>query len=308
MQSLNPIPMSRIVKIASVTDYNRLYSQPGSHPMINVVDLSTAQPRRHSRMYFGFYGIFLKEGAGDEIRYGLDEADYRAATLLCVRPAQIIGLEDTGKPYQPGGRGVIFHADLARGTALGRLMRGYSFFSYELSEALHLSGREAALVQERLDAVKGQLDGGVSKHTKRIVARELQGLLEYCQRFYNRQFFTRGDMNRRLCIRFGEELDAYFANRLPLSEGLPTVRFFAERMHLSPAYLQDVIEKGTGEQAEEYISRKLLGLAQHQLKHSEKTVTLIAYELGFKCPQDFIRFFQQRTGYTPKVYRQNRQA
>lgn len=300
--------MSRIVKIASVTDYNRLYSQPGSHPMINVVDLSTAQPRRHSRMYFGFYGIFLKEGAGDEIRYGLDKADYRAATLFCVRPAQIIGLEDTGKPYQPGGRGVIFHADLARGTALGRLMRGYSFFSYELSEALHLSGREAALVQERLDAVKGQLDGGVSKHTKRIVARELQGLLEYCQRFYNRQFFTRGNMNRRLCIQFGEELNAYFVNRLPLSEGLPTVRFFAERMHLSPAYLQDVIEKGTGEQAEEYISRKLLGLAQYRLVHSDKTVTLIAYELGFKCPQDFIRFFQQRTGYTPKVYRQNRQA
>ncbi|MCC8170436.1 MAG: helix-turn-helix domain-containing protein [Parabacteroides sp.] len=296
--------MSRIVKIANVIDYNRLYSQPGSHPMINVVDLSAAQPRRHTRMYFGFYGIFLKEGAGDEIRYGLDEADYRAATLLCVRPGQIIGLEDTGKPYQPEGRGVIFHAGLARGTALGKLMRGYSFFSYELTEALHLSGREAGLIRESFEAVRNQLEGGVSKHTKRIVARELQGLLEYCRRFYNRQFLTRSDTNRRLCTRFGEELDAYFVNRLPLSEGLPTVRFFAERMHLSAAYLQDVIEEGTGLPAGEYISRKLLGLAQHRLVHSEKTVTLIAYELGFKCPQDFIRFFQQRTGYTPKVYRQ----
>lgn len=299
--------MSRIVKIANVSDYNRLYSQPGFHPMINVVDLSLAQPRRHSRMYFGFYGIFLKEGTGDETRYGLDKADYRAATLLCVRPAQIIGLEDTGKPYQPEGRGVIFHADLARGTALGKLMRSYSFFSYELSEALHLSSREAALVGECLDAVREQLDGGVSKHTKRIVARELQGLLEYCQRFYNRQFLTRCNMNRKLCARFGEELDAYFVNRFPLSEGLPTVRFFAERMHLSPAYLQDVIEKSTGQHPEAYISRKLLVLAQKLLVHSDKTVTLIAYELGFKCPQDFIRFFLQRTAYTPKVYRQKQQ-
>lgn len=295
--------MNKIEHFEHVFEYNDLLGVETLHPLVSVIDLSKSRRIRHMRHTFGFYTLFLKEVRCGNLIYGRQYYDYQEGTIVAIAPGQVAGVEDNGEEFQPKGWALVFHPDLIRGTSLGRNIRSYSFFSYEANEALHLSEQERAIVVDCLHKIRTETEHAVDKHTRRLITANIELLLDYCVRFYERQFLTRSQVNSDLLIRFETLLDAYFSSDRPQSEGLPSVKYFAEQLHLSANYFGDLIKKETGRTAQDHIQLKLIDVAKVRIFDVRKSVGEIAYELGFKYPQHFTRLFKKLTGLTPKEYR-----
>lgn len=295
--------MNKIEHFEHVFEYNDLLGVETLHPLVSVIDLSKSRRIRHMRHTFGFYTLFLKEVRCGNLIYGRQYYDYQEGTIVAIAPGQVAGVEDNGEEFQPKGWALVFHPDLIRDTSLGRNIRSYSFFSYEANEALHLSEQERAIVVDCLHKIRTETEHAVDKHTRRLITANIELLLDYCVRFYERQFLTRSQVNSDLLIRFETLLDAYFSSDRPQSEGLPSVKYFAEQLHLSANYFGDLIKKETGRTAQDHIQLKLIDVAKERIFDVRKSVSEIAYELGFKYPQHFTRLFKKLTGVTPKEYR-----
>lgn len=293
----------KIVNIDSVDAYNKLLGLETLHPLVSVIDMSAAGRIKHMRHAFGLYVIFLKEVKCGDLRYGRHYYDYQEGTLVCVAPGQVVGVEDNGEVFQPKGRALVFHPDLIRGTSLGQRIKEYTFFSYESNEALHLSERERAMVIECLDKIRHELEHAIDRHSKRLIAINIELLLDYCLRFYERQFITRSEVNRDVLTRFERLLDDYFAGDRALQEGLPSVKYCAGELCLSPNYFGDMVKKETGKTAQEYIQLKLVDSAKERVLDPDKTISQVAYEMGFQYPQHFTRLFKKVVGCTPNEYR-----
>ena len=289
----------KIANIETVSAYNDLIGVETLHPLVSVIDLSEANPMKHFRQVFGFYAVFLKEVKCGNLIYGRQYYDYQEGTLVCLAPGQVIGLEDNGETFQPKGRALIFHPDLIRGTSLGRNMKEYSFFSYAVNEALHLSERERRMVTDCLQKIRHELEHPIDRHSKRLITIQIEMLLDYCLRFYERQFITRQQVNRDILTRFERLLDEYFEGDRAQRKGLPSVRYCAGELCLSPNYFGDMVKKETGKTAQEYIRIKLIDIAKDRVLAPDKTISQIAFELGFQYPQHFTRMFKKVSGYTP---------
>ena len=226
---------SKILHIENVCDYNAQLGVETLHPLVSVVDMAQAHPIRHTRQTFGFYAIFLKEVMCGDMIYGRQYYDYQEGTLVCLAPGQVIGFEDNGEVFQPKGWALVFHPDLIRGTALGQHIREYSYFSYEVNEALHLSERERELVIDCMQKIRHELEHAIDRHSKRLITINIEVLLDYCLRFYERQFITRSHVHRDIVSRFEHLLDDYFADGRAQQEGLPTVKSFSTISPLFPA-------------------------------------------------------------------------
>ncbi len=238
-----------------------------------------------------------------DLRYGKDSYDYQEGTLIFIAPGQVIDVEPSDDLYHPKGYGVAFHQDLVVGTSLGRLINDYSFFSYNVNEALHMSVRERQIIIDCFSKISYELEHAVDKHSKKLVASNIELLLNYCDRFYDRQFITRDNANKGVLEKFEEQLNGYFSSDRPQTIGLPSVAYFAEELHLSSNYFGDLIKKETGKSAKEYIQFKIIDIAKNKIFDSEKTMSEIASELGFKYSQHFSRMFKSETGYTPNEFR-----
>ena len=198
---------------------------------------------------------------------------------------------------------MVFHPDLIHGTSLGRHIQDYTFFSYEVREALHLSERERETVLDCLSKIAAELQQSIDKHSKLLITTNIELLLNYCVRFYDRQFITREHVNKGMLEKFETLLNNYFLSEKPQTLGLPTVAWCADQMHLSANYFGDLVKKETGRTAQEYIQSKLMDVAKEKIFDRDKSVSEVAYELGFKYPQHFTRLFKQRVGQTPQEYR-----
>jgi AraC-like DNA-binding protein len=295
--------MDNLRRFETVSQYNVFNNAETLHPLVSVIDLSKAEPRQASNMYFGFYTIFLKEVKCGNLRYGRHTYDYQEGTLVFIAPGQIVSVENTGETYQPKGYAIVFHPDLIHGTSLGRQIQEYSFFGYQSNEALHLSEREQKIVLDCLAKVSYELEHAVDKHSKRLIVSTLELLLNYCVRFYDRQFITRDTVHRGILEKFEGLLTDYFQSEKPQTNGLPTVAWCADQLHLSANYFGDLVKKETGRSAQEYIQSKLVDIAKERLFERNKTINQIAYELGFKYPQHFSRFFKEQSSQTPNKYR-----
>jgi AraC-like DNA-binding protein len=212
-------------------------------------------------------------------------------------------IENNGEVYQPVGHGLVFHPDLIRGTALAKTIQEYNFFSYQSNEALHLSDREWQIVMDCFSKIEFELQQNVDKHSKKLIASNIELFLNYCDRFYDRQFITRDYANKGILEKFEDLLNGYFSSEKPQLIGLPSVAYFANELHLSANYFGDLIKKETGQSAKEYVQGKIIEVAKNKVFESDRTVNEIAYELGFKYPQHFSRLFKQRVGCTPNEYR-----
>jgi AraC-like DNA-binding protein len=221
-----------------------------------------------------------------------------------LAPGQVAGDDDNGERVQWKGWGLCFHPDLLRGTPLGQKMKDYTFFAYEANESLHMSERERQIILNCFYEIREELRHSIDKHSKSIIAANLEVFLNHCLRFYDRQFITREDVNKDMLSRFERELSGYFESDKPQSTGLPSVQYFADQLHLSANYFGDLIRKETGKSAREYIQLKVIDKAKDKLYHPEKSVNEIAYELGFKYPHHFSRMFKKMTGCSPTDYRQ----
>jgi len=295
--------MENVTRIDTVGQYNALNNNETLHPLVNIVDLSKADQRLNRKSNYGFYAVFLKEIKCGDLHYGCNYYDYEEGTLVFVGPGQVIGVENNGEFYQPKGQVLVFHPDLLRGTSLSRHMTDYNFFSYEVHEALHLSESERKIILDCYAKIKQELERGIDKHSKTLIVSNIELLLNYCVRFYDRQFITRDHANKGILQKFEELLNGYFSSEKPKEIGLPTVGYCADQLNLSANYFGDLIKKETGKSPQEYIQLKTMDIAKEKIFDTTKSVSEIAYELGFKYPQHFTRLFKQRVGYTPNEYR-----
>jgi len=295
--------MDTMRRFETISEYNAFNNNETLHPLVSVVDLSKANPRQGSRMYFGFYTIFLKDVKCGDLVYGLHKYDYQEGTLVFLGPGQVAGINSKGETYQPKGYALIFHPDLIHGTSLARHIQEYSFFGYQSNEALHLSERERKIVLDCFSKIEYELERAIDKHSKRLIVSNIELFLNYCSRFYDRQFITRDNVHKGVLERFEHLLNGYFQTDKPQTIGLPSVAYCAGELNLSANYFGDLVKKETGKTAQEYIQSKLIDVAKEKIFDQNRSVNQIAYELGFKYPQHFSRLFKQQVGVSPRDYR-----
>lgn len=294
--------MEEILKFDTISQYNTFNKNLTLHPLVSVVDLSKAAPRQLRRMCYGFYTVFLKEIKCGDLRYGCNNYDYEEGTLIFLAPGQVIGSQGEDY-YQPQGLALVFHPDLIHGTSLARHLSDYTFFSYAVNEALHLSERERLIILDCFSKIRFELEHDVDKHSKKLIVTNIELFLNYCIRFYDRQFITRENHIKGILEKFETLLNNFFSSDKPHTVGLPSVAYCAGELNLSPNYFGDLIKKETGKSAHEYIQLKLISVAKERIFDVNKSVSEIAYALGFKYPQHFTRVFKQHVGVTPLEYR-----
>ncbi len=292
----------RIINMESVQDYNENLGTETLHPLASVVDMSELTEIRHSLKRFGFYCIFLKQLDCGTILYGRSKYDYCEGTLICIAPGQVAGVGDGGVTTNAKGWILMFHPDLLRGTSLANKMRDYSFFSYTSNEALHTSEQERQTIIGCMREIRAELQRPIDRHSKRIIASNIELLLNHCIRFYDRQFATRKTANNDALSRFEQLLTDYLDSSDAKPE-LPTVAWFAGRLHLSPNYFGDLIKREIGISAQEHIRQQIIEKAKYLLVDRQMTVSQTAYTLGYKHPNHLSRVFKRVTGISPNEYK-----
>jgi hypothetical protein len=297
------IMKNEFVKLNNVAVYNAMRGVETLHPLITVLDLSKARPMPARIFYFGLYAVYLKELNCGEIKYGRGHYDYQDGTLVFIGPGQVMQVQKGVKTFEPKGWALLFHPDLIKGTTLGKQIHQYSFFSYEVNEALHLSEKERQIAIDCFTKIQFELQQAIDKHSKTLITSNIELFLNYCTRFYDRQFVTRDTVHKGILERFEGFLNHYFSLDNVENEGLPSVAVCALELNLSPNYLGDLIKKETGITAQEYIQGKIIEVAKERIFNTDQSISEIAYELGFKYPQHFTRLFKQRVGVSPNVYR-----
>ncbi len=291
-----------ILPVDSVERYNELFGFETRHPQVAVVEFDRDDQMREYSLNWGLYALFLKQTKGCVINYGRTKYDYDDQTVVCIAPGQTTVFEPV-PGTRPRSIGVIFHPDFLFRTPLAQKIKTYTYFSYEANEALHLSAEERVIVHDCLLRIRAELQRPLDRYSKGLIIANLELLLDYCLRFYTRQFITRDEMNCHTLTRFERLLDDYLQSDAVDRHGIPNVCYFAERVHLSPNYFGDLVKRETGKTAQEYIQLKMIALAKERLLAGTETVSRIAYSLGFQYPQHFIRFFKRETGRTPKEFR-----
>lgn len=294
--------MEEVIKLNAVDQYNKMFGLETLHPLVSVVDLSeaTGYPR-HFTLNYGVYALSSKYQMrrytlwktvlrlpgrhGNQLRPGPGDRGQHAGRYAAqrLRPAVPPRLD---KRHLAGtGNKAVF------------------LLSYSSTEALHLSEDEKEIFLDCLKKIKMEIQRPIDKHSKGLIARNIELLLDYCMRFYERQFITRSAANKDILMKFEALIDDYFQSDKPQTEGLPSVKYFADKVFLSSNYFGDLVKKETGKTAQEYIQNKIIDLAKEMIIGSEKTVSQIAYELGYQYSQHFNRVFKKNVGYTPSEYR-----
>ena len=295
----------RIFEIDCVDAYNKLNGCETLHPLVTVVnhDNPMSSGLNHSRLNYGLYTLFLKQGDGCSIRYGREKYDYQEGTVVSFKPGQAVEVEwDESRPMPPS-RGLLFHPDLLYGTQLAQRIHGYTFFDYDQRESLHLSEREQRMVVELFDRIEEELRHPIDRHSQTLITDAIGLLLDYCMRYYDRQFITRHKVNSDILSTFQQLLREYFEKGHPERNGLPTVAYFASKVCLSPNYFGDLISKETGTTAQRHIQDAVIDRSKQLLVDTRMSVSEIAYQLGFEYPQHLSRLFKSRTGMTPNEFR-----
>lgn len=295
--------MEPIERIVTVKKYNEIMGVETKHPLVSVVNFDEIPTYQQFRRYMGLYCVFLKNIKCGDMIYGCQPYDYDDGTLVFISPGQVYGIDSGGKIIKPSGRALVFHPDLIVGTQLGRTIKEYNFFSYAVNEALHLSKKEKETINECFNKIEQEINLNIDKHSKMLIVSNIELFLNYCIRFYDRQFITRNNANRDILVRFEILLNEYFKSEKVLSLGLPTVGYCAEQLFLSANYFGDLIKKETGSTALDYIQLKLIQEAKEKIALHNKSINQIAEELGFKYQQHFTRLFKQKVGVTPNEYR-----
>lgn len=292
-----------IVKADTIEQYNRFFGFETRHPLVGIVHFDSSVPQPTHRMTLGFYALFLKKTTGCIINYGKTVYDFDDETVVSFAPGQTISVHRLEDGPAPEAIGLLFHPDFLHRTSLGQKMKQYSFFSYASNEALHLSTEERIILQDYMEKIVRELQHPIDKFSKSLIISNIEVMLNYCMRFYERQFFTREDMNHDALARFERLLDDYLYSDTAAKEGIPTVKYFADKICLSPNYFGDLVKQETGKTAQEYIQLKMITVAKERMLEPADTIKQISESLGFQYPQHFIRFFKRQEGCTPKEFR-----
>ena len=290
------------VFLTTVQDFNDHQGVETLHPLVSVVHVENTEHIQECVMHYGLYAIYLKENKGCKLSYGRTPYDFDEMTVTSFAPGQVVKVEPN--PDVPFAKftALVFHPDLLNRTALGRQMSRYEFFDYSSTEALHLSVQEVEVFRGVIAMIEQELHRAIDKHTRELIISNIELLLNYCLRFYDRQFITREEINHSVVKRFMELLDDYISSKA-LREGLPTVAYFADKCCLSSGYFGNLVRVETGRTAKDIIADRLLAHAKQLLNDDTLTITMISERMGFDYPQHFVRFFKSHTGKTPSAFR-----
>lgn len=293
--------MAKIMKIRNVSDYSRYVGHTGRHPLVCVIDYAEVSPVRHCLNNYSVYGIFFHDEADIDLSYGCGKYDYKKGTVICVAPGQIGGKEDNGEQVMLTGWALLFHPDLLHGTHLEKSIKNYSFFDYRVNEALHMTDEEHNILSSLMRQIQEELQNKHDRQQDSIIVGYIELVLNFCQRFYNRQFITRELENSDILMKFDNLLRDYYEKKLQTTLGIPTVQYCADKLCLSPNYFGDVIRKTTGDTASNYIRQYVVQLAKNEFANGTN-IAQTAYNLGFEYPQHLSRMFKKQTGMTPTEY------
>lgn len=291
----------KILKVNRPSDYSSYLGVTDRHPLVSVIEYDRIAPIPTTLNDYNVYGIFLRGDDLVDLTYGCGLYDYKEGTLLAVAPGQLGGTEDNGEKVNISGWALLFHPDLLHGTSLEKRINRFSFFDYSMNEALHMTEEEKEIIVGLLRSIETEINKPKDSHQDSIIVGYIELLLNFCQRFYDRQFLTRKLDNTDILTRFHEELKNYYFSELQLKHGIPTIQFMADRLNLSASYLGDLIKRSTGTNASKYIRRMMIQEAKNLLSAGQN-ISQAAYSLGFDYPQHFTRFFKREEGVTPKEY------
>lgn len=298
--------MKPILHLKSISDINQFIQNKTTHPLIAVVDFSKVDEyiEEGTRISCDFYSIMFKNYCANHLRYGRQTYDFQEGSLICIAPKQVLTMDsEIEQKEDMMGWGLFFHPDLLRGTSLGEKMSSYTFFSYETSEALHLSDKEKQILRDCVQKIENELQENIDSYSQTLIVSNIELLLSYCSRYYGRQFITRKHSNTNTITQVEKLLREYFKSNKLKESGLPTVKYLADKVNLSANYLSDLLKKETGMNTQDHIHYYLIEEAKTVLLTTDNTVSEIAYSLGFEYPQYFSKLFKQKTGKTPVEYR-----
>lgn len=286
----------------TVQEFNDYYGLETLHPLVNVVRFNKPAKVEEAMYHYGLYALFLKENKGCKLSYGRTEYDFDEMTVTSFAPGQVIHVEPNPEVIIPKWTAIVFHPDLLNRTSLGKNISRYEFFDYTSNEALHLSVAEIEIFRGVLSMIQQELNRSIDKHSKELIVNNIELLLNYCLRFYDRQFITREEINHSVVKKFTALLDQYIANQAQ-QEGFPSVAYFADKCCYSPKYFGELVKTETGRSAKDFISDRMLIAAKQLLNDESLSIKAISQQLGFEYPQHFVRFFKAKTGQAPSDYR-----
>lgn len=286
----------------TIQEFNDFIGVKTLHPMVSIARVENTTPIQEAMHHYDIYAIFLKENKGCKLSYGRTEYDFDEMTVTSFAPGQSVKVEPN--PEVPLAKYTVlaFHPELLNRTSLGKNISRYEFFDYTSYEALHLSADEVNIFRDVLSMISQELQHPIDKHSRELIVSNIELLLNYCLRFYDRQFITREEINNSVVKKFISLLDEYIAEQAK-REGLPTVAYFADKCCYSPKYFGELVKTETGRTAKSLINDRLLSAARQLLVDETLSITQISQHLGFEYPQHFVRFFKAQTGKTPSEYR-----
>ncbi len=276
------------------------------HPLISVFnhkDIKDGPQFIGKGVVSTFYMLEYKEGKSGSFEYGRTSYDFEEGTLIFMAPGQVLKVDEWEEEEANNSWTLLFHPDLIRKSQLGQNIDKYSFFSYDVNESLHISDDEKNIIKDLRDKIILEYNQNIDKQSQKLIVTSLELLLDYCTRYYNRQFYTRENLNKDIVTRFEELLKAYYGSNTALELGMPSVKYCGEQLNMSPNYFSDMLKKETGRNAQDHIHSFVIERAKTQLLNSEESIGQIAYGLGFEYPQNFSKLFKKKVGMSPAVYR-----
>ncbi|UAY50971.1 helix-turn-helix domain-containing protein [Ferruginibacter albus] len=293
-------------KIKTISEFHRLSGLPQpEHPLISIVDYSLIKPESKS-VLFDFYSISIKRGVHGKMFYGQQQYDFDNGILFFLAPNQVLRVEvDEHAPSNRSGWILLIHPDFFWNTPLAKTIRQYEYFDYSIHEALFLSEKEEATINNIIQNIQQEYHSNIDKFSQNIIISQIETLLNYSERFYQRQFITRKISNHQVLDRLEELLADYFTNDELLSKGLPTVQYIADTLNISSGYLSSLLKVLTGQSTQQHIHNKLIEKAKEKLSTTTLSVSEIAYELGFEHSQSFSKLFKSKTNLSPLEFRQS---
>lgn len=290
------------IRLDTIQQFNDYNGKETLHPLVSVIRVESTEHIKECVMHYGLYAIYLKENKGCKLSYGRTPYDFDEMTVTSFAPGQSIIVQPN--PDVPFAKytALVFHPDFLNRTSLGKNISRYEFFDYTSNEALHLSSQEIEIFRGVLALIQQELQHPIDKHTRELIVSNIELLLNYLLRFYDRQFITREEINHSVVKKFISLLDEYITTKAD-TEGLPTVSYFADECNLSTGYFGTLVKTETGRTAKDIINDRLLVRAKELLESDQNTITMVSQQLGFEYPQHFVRFFKGLTGKTPNQWR-----
>lgn len=303
--------MKEILRIKSISQFHEILGLPRpAHPLISLIDDNDAMRKPelddtlfNIRFSTDMYSIMYKDKISGSIGYGRSTYDFQEGTIIFSSPGQVFTSPNKEDLKGKQGWTLLFHPDLIRKSVLGNKIDNYTFFSYDVNEALHLSPKEEKFFFDLMSKIKEEYTQNMDQHSQTLIISNLELLLNYCMRFYDRQFYTRTNINKDFVSDFESALKSYFKSEKLYEDGIPHANYFGQQLNMSTNYLSDMLKKETGKSIKEHINGYIINKAKSILLNSNRKVSEIAYDLGFDYPQSFTRLFKKQTGMSPVEYR-----